>query len=148
MPRQPSSLPRRRPLATVALACLASAAVAPCCPTTRLAPARPDGREAGHRNTPAGAKAPIQEVLHCPLAFAGVHLLKELPERSAVAYHYCKDLNADISQCVLYDDTGPDARLIGVEYLISDRSSVSCPPRSGPTGTITGTRLTPDCSAA
>lgn len=121
MPRQPSSLPRRRPSPTVALACLASAAVGAWLgATTRLAPARADGREAGHRNALAGVKAPIQEVLHCPLAFAGVHLLKDLPERSAVAYHYCKDLNADISQCVLYDGTGPDARLIGVEYLISD----------------------------
>ena len=121
MPRQPSSLPRRRPSPTVALACLASAAVGAWLgATTRLAPARADGREAGHRNALAGVKAPIQEVLHCPLAFAGVHLLKDLPERSAVAYHYCKDLNADISQCVLYDDTGPEARLIGVEYLISD----------------------------
>jgi hypothetical protein len=49
-----------------------------------------------------------------------VHLLKEIPERSAVAYHFCKPLNEDISQCVLYDGTGPDARLIGIEYLVSD----------------------------
>ena len=73
-----------------------------------------------HPAASASIRAPIQEVLHCPLAFAGVHLLKDLPERSAVAYHYCKDLNADLSQCVLYDGSGPDARLIGVEYLISD----------------------------
>jgi Protein of unknown function (DUF1264) len=118
---QASSLPRPRPAPLVALACLASAALGALLgATARLTPARADGREAGHRDAPAGDKAPIQEVLHCPLAFAGVHLLKDLPERSAVAYHYCKDLNADISQCVLYDGTGPDARLIGVEYLISD----------------------------
>ena len=63
---------------------------------------------------------PIQEVLHCPLAFAGVHLLKDLPEHAQVAYHYCKPVNDDLSQCVLYDGTGPDARLIGIEYLVSD----------------------------
>ena len=77
-------------------------------------------RAGGHADTSAGRKAPIQEVLHCPLAFAGVHLLKELPEHAQVAYHFCKEVNGDLNQCVLYDGTGPDARLIGVEYLVSD----------------------------
>ena len=27
---------------------------------------------------------------------------------------------ADLNQCVLYDGTGPDAKLIGVEYLVSN----------------------------
>ena len=36
------------------------------------------------------------------------------------AYHYCKNLNDDVNQCILYDGTGPDARLIGTEYLVSD----------------------------
>jgi hypothetical protein len=80
----------------------------------------PTARGDGHATAPVGSKAPIQEVLHCPLAFAGVHLLKELPERSQVAYHYCKEVNGDLNQCVLYDGTGPDAKLIGIEYLVSD----------------------------
>jgi hypothetical protein len=67
-------------------------------------------------------------VLHCPLAFVGVHLLKELPERSAVAYHYCKPLSDDVIQCLLYDGTGPDARLIGTEYLVSDAVYQKMPP--------------------
>ena len=81
---------------------------------------RPDGPDVKGHVPGAGVKAPIAEVMHCPLAFAGVHLLKEFPERSAVAYHFCKPLNDDVSQCVLYDGTGPDARLIGIEYLVSD----------------------------
>jgi Protein of unknown function (DUF1264) len=80
----------------------------------------PAARADGHASAAAGAKAPIQELLHCPLAFAGVHLLKDLPERAQVAYHYCKPVNAELSQCVLYDGTGADARLIGIEYLVSD----------------------------
>ncbi len=43
-----------------------------------------------------------------------------MPEWSQVAYHFCKPVNADLNQCVLYDGTGPDARLIGIEYLVSD----------------------------
>ncbi len=89
---------------------------------------RADDAKADHGRPPAGAKAPIQEILHCPLSFAGVHLLKELPEYSQVAYHYCKPVNAEVNQCVLYDGTGPDARLIGIEYLVSDAIYQKMPP--------------------
>ena len=95
---------------------------------TRSTPARADDAKAAHGQPPSGVKAPIQEILHCPLAFAGVHLLKDLPEHPQVAYHFCKTLNDDISQCVLYDGTGPDARLIGVEYLVSDALYQKMPP--------------------
>jgi hypothetical protein len=90
--------------------------------------AQADDAKAAHGPPPAGAKAPIQEILHCPLAFAGVHLMKDLPEYPQVAYHYCKPVNADVNQCVLYDGTGPDARLIGVEYLVSDAVYQKMPP--------------------
>lgn len=82
----------------------------------------------GHAAPQAGVKAPVAEVLHCPLAFEGVHLLKELPEVSQIAYHYCKPVNDDVSQCLLYDGTGPDARLIGVEYLVSGTTYEKMPP--------------------
>ncbi|WP_165223572.1 DUF1264 domain-containing protein [Aquisphaera insulae] len=81
-----------------------------------------NGQEGGHEKGKAGwsdVKAPVQEVLHCPLAFAGVHLEKAEPTNAQVAYHFCKPLNDDLSQCLLYDGTGPDAKLIGVEYLVS-----------------------------
>ena len=83
-------------------------------------PAQADEPKASHAQSAVGLKAPIQEVLHCPLSFAGVHLLKHLPEHSQVAYHYCKPVNSDVAQCILYDGTGPDAKLIGIEYLVSD----------------------------
>ena len=81
-------------------------------------PARADDHDA--KSAP-GVKAPLEEVLHCPLAFEGTHLLKDLPELGQKAIHYCKPVNDEVAQCVLYDGTGPDARLIGVEYLVSDR---------------------------
>ena len=95
---------------------------------TRPTAARADDGKPAHALMPVGVKAPIQEILHCPLAFAGVHLLKDLPEHSQVAYHYCKTLNDDVSQCVLYDGAGPDARLIGIEYLVSDAIYRTMPP--------------------
>jgi hypothetical protein len=77
-------------------------------------------RADGHSQPDRSAKAPVVEVLHCPLAFEGTHLLKEMPEIAKVAYHYCRPMGDDLAaQCLLYDGTGPDARLIGVEYLVS-----------------------------
>jgi hypothetical protein len=80
----------------------------------------PSARADGHAKADPSAKAPVAEVMHCPLAFEGTHLLKDFPEVSQVAYHYCKPMGDElIAQCLLYDGTGPDARLIGVEYLVS-----------------------------
>lgn len=73
-----------------------------------------------HRSAEAGIKAPLAEVLHCPLAFAGVHLQEDQPTNAQVAYHYCNPINEKVSQCILYDGTGPKAKLIGVEYLVTD----------------------------
>jgi hypothetical protein len=113
----------------VSLACLASAAVGALLASWgRQQVLRADDRGAGGHQPSAGVKAPIAELLHCPLAFVGLHLLKDLPERSAVAYHFCKPLNDDVCQCLLYDGTGPDARLIGTEYLVSDSIYQKMPP--------------------
>ncbi len=112
----------RRPAWTrrqVAAACLACAAAGALLSETWKHPAAVADTPA-HAPAAASVKAPVEEVLHCALAFAGVHLQKDLPERSAVAYHYCKPVNDDVAQCLLYDGKGPDAKLIGVEYLVSD----------------------------
>ncbi len=105
----------------VVLACLAGLTLGVIlAKVSKPRPARADDGKASHLQPASGDKAPIREILHCPLSFAGVHLLKDLPEHHQVAYHYCKPINDDLSQCVLYDGTGPDARLIGIEYLVSD----------------------------
>ena len=50
-----------------------------------------DERAARHRRE---VKAPIAEILHCPLAFAGVHLMKDRPAVARpVAYHFCKPID-------------------------------------------------------
>jgi Protein of unknown function (DUF1264) len=108
---------RRRPLLVMtALAGFAAGAMMPYLPILALPKANADE----HGKSDTSVKAPIAEVMHCPLAFEGTHLLKEQPTVAQVAIHYCKPVNDDlIAQCLLYDGTGPDARLIGVEYLVS-----------------------------
>ena len=110
----------RRPSA-ILLASLAGAIVG------AIATRAPGPALAQHDAPKAGVKAPVAEVIHCPLAFAGVHLQKDRPDNAQVAYHFCKPLNDDVAQCLLYDGTGPDARLIGVEYLVSDAVHRSMP---------------------
>ncbi len=37
------------------------------------------------------------------------------------AHHYCSKLNEDLTQCVIFDGNGKDAKLMGVEYIISEK---------------------------
>ncbi|KAF2138686.1 uncharacterized protein K452DRAFT_83076 [Aplosporella prunicola CBS 121167] len=41
--------------------------------------------------------------------------------RFVEANHYCSHLNEDVRQCILYDSPGPNARLIGIEYMITPK---------------------------
>ena len=108
----------------IALAGFAAGALVQYLPFPLLPVARADG----HAKADPSMKATVAEVLHCPLAFEGTHLLKELPEFAQVAYHYCKPMGDDlVAQCLLYDSTGADARLIGVEYLVSAETFAKMP---------------------
>lgn len=65
--------------------------------------------------------------------FCGIHVAKKDPRFQLVTQHYCtahdnNDHDAGdagqgrdpLFQCLLYDSTSPGARLLGVEYIISD----------------------------
>ncbi|KAL1848377.1 hypothetical protein VTK73DRAFT_10131 [Phialemonium thermophilum] len=47
------------------------------------------------------------------------HVYASDPSRSVEANHYCAHLTEDVRQCLLYDSPGPNARLIGIEYMIT-----------------------------
>jgi hypothetical protein len=66
------SLGRLRPRTPVLVSCLLSAAAgALLSGGSVLSGLRADDREAGDHRADAGVKAPVAEVMHCPLAFAG-----------------------------------------------------------------------------
>jgi len=56
--------------------------------------------------------------------FCGIHMAKSNPKLQFLTHHLCAAHKAhgkdDMFQCVLFDSMEPNARLIGVEYLISD----------------------------
>jgi hypothetical protein len=60
------------------------------------------------------------------LHFCGIHLSKKNPKIQFITQHYCAahtgGAEGDIFQCVLFDSTAKNARLIGVEYVISDEA--------------------------
>eukprot|EP00026_Physarum_polycephalum_P009268 Phypoly_transcript_09384.p1 GENE.Phypoly_transcript_09384~~Phypoly_transcript_09384.p1 ORF type:complete len:314 (+),score=46.66 Phypoly_transcript_09384:305-1246(+) len=42
-------------------------------------------------------------------------------QRQVQAHHFCTHLTEDLAQCVIYDNDKPNSRLIGVEFIISER---------------------------
>ncbi|PRP89212.1 hypothetical protein PROFUN_01932 [Planoprotostelium fungivorum] len=57
----------------------------------------------------------------------GVHFYSGDMSRQVIAHHYCHHLSADMHQCVIYDSDQPDARLIGIEYIVSEKLFMELP---------------------
>lgn len=51
----------------------------------------------------------------------GFHFANGRPDEQNEAHHYCQVVNEDFRQCVLFDGNGTDAKLVGVEYVVSRR---------------------------
>lgn len=57
----------------------------------------------------------------------GFHCAKQDPSMQMEAHHYCKQVNGDFLQCVIFDGNTEDANLIGIEYIISEQLFNSLP---------------------
>lgn len=51
----------------------------------------------------------------------GFHFYNGNPQGQMEAHHYCTILNDELIQCVIYDGNVKDAKIMGVEYIISER---------------------------
>ena len=49
------------------------------------------------------------------------HIGKANPKFVIEAHHYCMGINEEVHQCVVMDSAASGARILGVEYIISDR---------------------------
>ncbi|SFH58251.1 DUF1264 domain-containing protein [Planctomicrobium piriforme] len=56
------------------------------------------------------------------LHFCGIHCAKKDPRIQIVTQHYCGGVGDGMHQCLLYDSSAKNARLLGVEYIISDEA--------------------------
>lgn len=50
----------------------------------------------------------------------GFHFYADDMKRQVRAHHYCSHKNEEVLQCVIYDSHDKNARLIGIEYIISE----------------------------
>src|SRR5690606_4727609 len=57
----------------------------------------------------------------------GFHMYADEMGRQVAASHFCIHLRHDLHQCVIFDRNAPDARLIGIEYIISAERFQSLP---------------------
>lgn len=63
-------------------------------------------------------KAPIQAL---NVYVDGFHFYNGNVDIQVEAHHYCSILNEDVRQCVIFDGNGADAKLMGIEYIVSRR---------------------------
>lgn len=57
----------------------------------------------------------------------GFHFYADDMGRQIEAHHYCAHVNEEFFQCVIYDGNASDSRLIGIEYIVSERIFKSLP---------------------
>ncbi|KAF2809163.1 DUF1264-domain-containing protein [Mytilinidion resinicola] len=90
-------------------------------PTTNAAAGSPLTTKSHVLETGAAATqnfAPVSSICAHLNAF---HAYVADPSRCVETNHYCAHLNEDVRQCILYDSPEKNARLIGIEYMISPR---------------------------
>lgn len=58
----------------------------------------------------------------------GFHFYNGQQQVQMEAHHYCAILNDEVIQCVIYDGNQKDAKLMGVEYIVSARLFQQLPP--------------------
>jgi hypothetical protein len=116
-----------------ALGLLVSLVLVSCGAKTTTSPVQAPGREVTTKSAvlEAGAAAlqampPIQQL---NLYLDGFHFAANDMGHQLEAHHYCAQLNEEVHQCALYDGNGTDAKLIGVEYIISERLFSPLPPQ-------------------
>ncbi|WP_344279907.1 OBAP family protein [Actinomadura napierensis] len=90
----------------------------------RRSPVRPpgEGKGAWLATLEQGAnllqdRAPLKDF---DVYVVGFHCAKDEPDAQMEAHHYCKVVNDDMLQCVLFDGNTRDANLIGIEYIVSE----------------------------
>ncbi len=62
------------------------------------------------------SKGPVEQISYY---LVGFHPSKADPTMQMEAHHYCNQMTEDVAQCVLFDGNTDDARMIGIEYIVS-----------------------------
>lgn len=93
---------------------------------TKLSAQSPSSMHGGHEAAaqPLADPGPLRSV-HARVC--GFHFYSGDMKRAVRVDHYCSHLNPDVFQCIIYDSNAKNARLIGVEYIISEAIFLQLP---------------------
>ncbi|MGX2038714.1 OBAP family protein [Methylocaldum sp. MU1018] len=101
------------------------------CAGTTNARLRPEGREKSAKTQALEAGAAVLQnqspLRPMDIYLSGFHVAKRDPSHQMEAHHYCRQVNEDFAQCVLFDGNTANANLIGIEYIISETLFESLP---------------------
>ncbi|KAF2103930.1 DUF1264-domain-containing protein [Rhizodiscina lignyota] len=97
-------------------------------PVTNKAAGEPLTTKSKVLETGASATQDFRPISQICAHLNAFHAYVDEPGRCVEANHYCSHLNEDIRQCILYDSPEPNARLIGIEYMVSPRIYSTLPP--------------------
>ncbi|MEU2876318.1 OBAP family protein [Streptomyces sp. NPDC007070] len=75
----------------------------------------------------AGAMQPKYPLDAMSTYLNGFHMYADDMGRQVEATHFCIHLRHDLHQCVIFDRNAPDARLIGIEYIVTEERFRSLP---------------------
>jgi hypothetical protein len=80
-----------------------------------------EGHSIKHRllDAASGVMQPKYPIEAMSTYLNGFHFYADDMGRQVSSVHFCTHLRHDLHQCVIYDSNRPDARLIGIEYIIS-----------------------------
>lgn len=73
---------------------------------------------ADHKSAQPAGDGPLRQ-MH--LYLCAYHVAKKDPRLVFEAHHYCMAVSDEVHQCVIFDGSGKAARILGVEYIISDK---------------------------
>jgi hypothetical protein len=108
----------------ILIGCVAAAVLAACAGTTPRAVDPPGApKTATTRVLETGARVLQTQTPLAPMDvyLVGFHAMKDDPAHQMEAHHFCRQVNADFMQCVLFDGNTASANLTGIEYIISER---------------------------
>ncbi|MFD2570634.1 DUF1264 domain-containing protein [Spirosoma soli] len=84
----------------------------------------PGGEKSGKTKVLEAGAAAIQDktpINKLTIYLDGFHFYNGQLDGQMEAHHYCSKLNEDLTQCVIFDGNGDSAKIMGVEYIVSEK---------------------------
>ncbi len=109
----------------VPISVLAAAIALVACGGDDVPPVVPPGADTSPRTSALKAGATVLQgsrpASRLDVHVVGFHPMYDDPTHQMEAHHFCRQVNEEFAQCVLFDGDGPEANLTGVEYIVSER---------------------------